>query len=260
MSQPRDPDAIIAMWLENGPTDLPDATRRAIATAVPTTSQVRRSRFVSRRLFELTGLGRVAAMAVVAVAVATSALAVFGSLARPGATPSPATQRSASGAPSPGTSIGTVTFASRQYGYEVIMPATWNATSATEAWSGDGDGIEQANPDYVDAFRIEGSPVAAAVRVKARALPDGTTAATWLAQWEASRAVGGLCFGFATPWTDTTVAGLHTRRYEWRCDGSQSEDAKSNYDEYAFVSGRMGYVVTGTPSMAQLLLQSFRAP
>ena len=30
MTGPRDPDAIIANWLEDGPIDLPEETRRAI--------------------------------------------------------------------------------------------------------------------------------------------------------------------------------------------------------------------------------------
>jgi len=41
MTTPRDPDAILAGWLEEGPTRLPDQTRRAIVVALPTTSQRR---------------------------------------------------------------------------------------------------------------------------------------------------------------------------------------------------------------------------
>ena len=39
MTTPRDPDAILAAWLDEGPTRLPTPTRRAIIIALPTTSQ-----------------------------------------------------------------------------------------------------------------------------------------------------------------------------------------------------------------------------
>ena len=41
MSAPRDPDVILAEWLDDGPVDLPSTTRRAISTAVRTTPQAR---------------------------------------------------------------------------------------------------------------------------------------------------------------------------------------------------------------------------
>ena len=41
MSAPRDPDVILAAWLDDGPADLPSSTRRAISTAVRTTPQSR---------------------------------------------------------------------------------------------------------------------------------------------------------------------------------------------------------------------------
>ena len=42
MSLQRDPDAILATWLEEGPNRLPEATRRAIAVNTRTTRQSRR--------------------------------------------------------------------------------------------------------------------------------------------------------------------------------------------------------------------------
>ena len=38
----RDPDEILAAWLDEGPSRLPEQTRRAISVALPTTSQRRR--------------------------------------------------------------------------------------------------------------------------------------------------------------------------------------------------------------------------
>ena len=41
MTVKRDPDAILAAWLEEGPTALPEPTRRAIAVTTRTTTQRR---------------------------------------------------------------------------------------------------------------------------------------------------------------------------------------------------------------------------
>ena len=41
MSAQRDPDVVLAAWLDDGPADLPSSTRRAISTAVRTTPQAR---------------------------------------------------------------------------------------------------------------------------------------------------------------------------------------------------------------------------
>ncbi len=49
MTVQRDPDAILAAWLEEGPDRLPDATRRAIAVTTRTTHQSRRPRWVPWR-------------------------------------------------------------------------------------------------------------------------------------------------------------------------------------------------------------------
>src|SRR6187402_3082770 len=76
MSAPRDPDVILAEWLDDGPVDLPSTTRRAISTAVRTTPQAR------------TGFGPLAwrptmskflvlAGAAAAVAIAVGAFAIF---------------------------------------------------------------------------------------------------------------------------------------------------------------------------------------
>ena len=191
-----------------------------------------------------------------AVGVLTAMVAAGGALYLLGPRSGPAiTATPTAGAPS----IAPITFTSPLYGYSVSILGTWAATAASEPWQG-GDGIEPQDPPYADVFRLDASPDGATVRVKARSVPDGTSATTWLAQWEAVRAVGGTCFGSATPWSDSSVAGVPARRYEWRCDNSPSPDAAPNYDEYAFVIGARGFVITGTPSMVGQLIQSFRAP
>ena len=48
MNVKRDPDAILAAWLEDGPTVLPEQTRRAIAVTTRTTTQRRHPLWVPR--------------------------------------------------------------------------------------------------------------------------------------------------------------------------------------------------------------------
>jgi hypothetical protein len=72
MTTHRDPETTMAAWLHEGPTDLPDVTRRAILTALPTTSQARRGLFAPGRILLMNPLARVA-IAVVAAAIAVGA-------------------------------------------------------------------------------------------------------------------------------------------------------------------------------------------
>jgi len=70
MTTPRDPDEILSAWLDEGPTRLPDQTRRAIAVAIPTTTQRRRGWTAPWRHPSVNTIARtaVAVLAVVAVA------------------------------------------------------------------------------------------------------------------------------------------------------------------------------------------------
>ena len=74
MTVKRDPDAILAAWLEDGPNRLPDATRRAIAVTTRTTRQSRRPRWVPWRFPNMNGMSRFALAAVAVVAVALGGL------------------------------------------------------------------------------------------------------------------------------------------------------------------------------------------
>src|SRR5262245_54226717 len=61
MSIPRDPDLVIATWLEDGPRALPDATRRAITVTTEHTRQTRRAWWPPLRTPPMTGNARFAA-------------------------------------------------------------------------------------------------------------------------------------------------------------------------------------------------------
>ena len=267
MTTPRDRDEILSAWMDEGPSQLPDQTRRAIAVAIPTTSQ-RRS--IAARLWRSPQMQQlpklaVGAMAVVAVVLGGAFLlgpTSHSSAGGPTLTPATASAQVTPPAatPSPpvgGTPIAMVTYASRQYGYSVDLPRTWSVTPASEPWPA-GDRLE-ADPAAADRFRIEGSPIDAAVAIAAQTAPEGATVTTWLAEWERIREdIGGHCFGSATPWQQTTVAGLPAWHIAWRCDSGGASE-KSNWDEYTFLAGGRGYVISGTPSMVGLVVDSFRA-
>ena len=78
MNPPRERSAIVAAWLEEGPNELPESTRRAIAVDVRTTHQSRRSVRAPRWFPRLDRLTLVAV-----AAVAVMALAVGGLVVRP---------------------------------------------------------------------------------------------------------------------------------------------------------------------------------
>ena len=66
----RDPDEILAAWLDEGPSRLPEQTRRAISVALPTTSQRRRGWSVPWRSSTMSTTLKYAIGAVAVVAIA----------------------------------------------------------------------------------------------------------------------------------------------------------------------------------------------
>jgi hypothetical protein len=84
-----DPDRIVSAWLDEGPTELPDATRRAILTSLPTTSQARRGPFQMWRLTAGNAVPRLAAAALVAILAVGGALYLGRQPAVGGPNPSP---------------------------------------------------------------------------------------------------------------------------------------------------------------------------
>lgn len=69
----RDPDVVIASWLEEGPTELPDSTSRAIATAIEALPQRRPGR-LPWRFSNMNGPFRLAVAAALIVAAALGGL------------------------------------------------------------------------------------------------------------------------------------------------------------------------------------------
>lgn len=76
MTAQRDLEAVLSTWLDEGPTELPDATRRAIVTSLPMTPQARRGPFAPWRMVPMNGLARVTTAAVVAAVAIGAAIYV----------------------------------------------------------------------------------------------------------------------------------------------------------------------------------------
>src|SRR6185503_5626954 len=143
MSVKRDPDAILATWLEEGPTRLPDATRRAIAVSTATTHQARQPVWWSWRYRFVNTYAKLAVTALVVVVVGAAGVALLG----PGMSglggstgPSPSHAAQPSSAPTNPTSqppspslVDTSTwvpFTSTRYGYSLRHPPSWTAEAA----------------------------------------------------------------------------------------------------------------------------------
>jgi hypothetical protein len=71
-------DTILGAWMDEGPMDLPDVTRRAILTAVPTTRQARRGLFAPGRFFPMPTVFRAAAVIAIAVIAVGGAAFLLG--------------------------------------------------------------------------------------------------------------------------------------------------------------------------------------
>jgi len=144
MTPNRDPETTLAAWLDEGPSDLPDATRRAILTALPTTQQARRGLLAPRRLIHLNTFARAAAVLVVAVfGIGLLALEV-GQRGNHVGGPSPTAIPSPTpfGMPLPALDA---TFVSPVYGYQIRYPSGWSVQPGTLPWQV-GSGLMPDNP------------------------------------------------------------------------------------------------------------------
>jgi hypothetical protein len=191
MNPPRERSAIVAAWLEEGPNELPESTRRAIAVDVRTTPQSRRSVWAPRwfpRLDRLT-LAALAAVAVMALVIGGLVVRPFGwdgsnvGGGPPSEPPSPSPSLvPASASPSrPSATAGVIppmprTFVSERHGYTISYPADWTTSSPADPgpWSPPDwkDGSSTVDPfDYIEGSA--GGPLfRAASALLPVALPD----------------------------------------------------------------------------------------
>ena len=109
MNVQRDPDAILAAWLEEGPTGLPEPTRRAIAVNTRTTNQRRHPIWLPQRRPFMNPVARIAVAVVAVVLLIGGAIYAFAPSGRVGGPPAksdvPVASPSVRVSPSPQASL-----------------------------------------------------------------------------------------------------------------------------------------------------------
>jgi Tol biopolymer transport system component len=98
MSTMRDPDVILAAWLDEGPTGLPDVTRRAIVMALPATTQARRGFPVPGRIADMNPR-RLSVLAVAAAVALMAGSLLLAGIGHRGIAPPPSQSPSADESP-----------------------------------------------------------------------------------------------------------------------------------------------------------------
>jgi hypothetical protein len=253
MTNARDPEEIIAAWLEDGPFELPAETRRAIAVGLRTQPRARRMAFHGG--FGMTPLVRTvtaAGAAIVVLAIAGALIlgrspsASVGASSSPSPAASPSSDTgSSTGAGSSGTAA--VSFTSPLYGYTVSHPAAYLPTPATATW----DGSSDVGPDNAQADRFFGGPQRNFVGMASLALPAGTTGTAWMDAYVTAVA-GRPCAIPRTAWTETTQNGVPARHADFSCG--------SDAAELIWVTGSTAWILTGERATVGLMAPTFKAP
>ena len=167
MSAPRDPDAIIAAWLDDGPNVLPEPTRRAIGVTSRSTNQARRPLRLPWRETDVNSFLKLALAGAAVVAVAVGGLYLInrgpagpGSIGGPTPTPSPslaAPPTPASSPETPGPSeiapgiTGFTPYTSELYGITLGYPDGWTLYApATQKWPASDEPVDGIS--YSDTF------------------------------------------------------------------------------------------------------------
>lgn len=257
MTTPRDPDEILSAWLDEGPTRLPDQTRRAISVAIPTTTQRRRAMRAPWRYFDMTTAPKfaLAATAVVAVVLGGAFLIkppasgsdVGGATTSP-TTAAPSVAPSAATSPSPIASAPWDTtawlpFSSDRYGYDMSYPPTWTVTPATSDWSLEADRSNEMLTKAADNFLDPGNII---VTAHSAPVPVGMSNEDWLAAYNAPESAGAIPTG-CTPidqFEAITVDGQPGLLNPDACDASQA---------FVFIGDRVYLFTAYRPDQVPLL-------
>ncbi len=179
MTASRDPDLILAAWLDEGPNRLPDGTRRAIAVATRNSRQDRPRKWVPWRI-SMQLITKVALAAVTVAVLGRFGPGLFGSVATPGSAPSPSP--SSSPGASPSTPIDTsewTDYVSDRYGFSIGHPVDWVEVPAAHTWNltTDADWLSPAQ----ERFQAPDSSIG----VGSWSVPvePGTTTDAWIAAY-----------------------------------------------------------------------------
>jgi hypothetical protein len=151
MTAPRNPDALIPAFLEEGISEIPEWYLDAVRRDVRRTRQlVVVGPFRERESF--VGIGRIAIGLAAAVVVGIALLNLRPGYGPAGPGPSPTAAGSVtlpppSTTPPSTTPTGPTEFTSAMYGYTVTMPAGWTISPALLRWDGDGQPGPYAESD-----------------------------------------------------------------------------------------------------------------
>jgi hypothetical protein len=166
VSAPRDPDVILAAWLEEGPNELPNATRRAIESGVRTTSQARKRIGWLGRWNKLSRFESIGAVTALAAAMVVAFVALSG-INRPNGdlgglstlSPSASAAQPASPSPSPVSLPAPPwhAFTSERFGYTIELPPSWSAVSLIGLDWMPSDLYPGPDADYADRWQKPGS-------------------------------------------------------------------------------------------------------
>ena len=231
MNDRTDFDRLAGMWLQDGPSTMPDRSLHAALDEVHLTSQQRFG--AARRTFNVNGNAlRLAALAVAAVLI----IAVGGVYLRnnnasggvggapaatasptPAPTPSPTPTATPSPLATPIVTTGWIPFSSTRFGYEMAIPPTWTATPAVRDWS---LAIDNEATTGADVFVDVNAAYQIAVQAFSTTMAPGTSNTDWIASVTGS-------YNGCTPlpidqWETITVDGQQAMFDPNACDASQA--------------------------------------
>jgi hypothetical protein len=213
MSENRDPETILAAWLDEGPNDLPGETRRAILAALPTTPQARRGPFAPWRLFPMTTPIRLAAIGAAIILAGAGALAVLGPGSGPG-TPTAAPTASPQPSTAPTTLLPpamSTPFSSTSFGYEARYPSGWRAASGTTTGSAAelALGEPQGPARFWDHFEPDQATPGPRLLATSTVIPVGTTEDAWIDAYQEPQIqqAGAACTPARDAWDPVTIDG-----------------------------------------------------
>lgn len=204
MTTDRDPETILAAWLDEGPTDLPDVTRRAILTALPTTNQAWRSPIAPWRFPFMNALTRYAGLALVALLAISGAIYLIGlhpAAGGPGASPIPTTVPTVAPAAT-AAAVDTTNwtkYTSANYGFSVGLPPTWFPQPAVGHWAF----AKQDDAAIETLWSQSGWPEFQGFETK---IPAGMTADTLITALTAD-GVSTACLPAPSQWDKITIDG-----------------------------------------------------
>jgi hypothetical protein len=218
MNVQRDPDAVLAAWLEEGPNRLPELTRRAISFTTRTTEQKRRSTWVPWRTPLMPTYARIAFATVAVIAMLGGAAYFIGPQQHAGGptpSPSPSVTAAPSSAPpslqaqATGATDWTTSTSSR-FAYTFDHPASWSLTPANFDWPK--IGLPEKGGWTMDVFRQ--MPTGIEVYITSVPVASAKDAAALLAEFDAQNTA--FCNSTSNR-HDITLDGVTMRQEDQVC-------------------------------------------